>query len=256
VMDLLGSSIRSLWWQNTRGLKGFPAATALTLAVRMLGLLESLHKKGFLHRDVKLANFVMSGEGGKGQGKLCLIDFGITVPFEEEQAKAQKTKGSSLFGPQFFGSQEFASRAAHRGDAQSYGDDLESLVYVLAFMLQGALPWSEFKNSPPDVAGEMKRAAVEAIIAGNCEKGSKWISGALDGPCGAVIKELLTYLEKLEFGERPDYAYCRNALMKTYSAETGRDQLVDEYEWSRPSALASQPPRSSSASCVDFLDLF
>ena len=37
-------------------------------------LLEKLHRKGFIHRDVKPANFVMSGDAGdKGGGRLCLM---------------------------------------------------------------------------------------------------------------------------------------------------------------------------------------
>ena len=91
VMQLLGSSVRELWWKRTRGSRGREPATVMNLGCRMLEVLEQLHLKGYIHRDLKPANFAMSGDedGDKGRGQLCLIDFGIASPIANEQAKAE-----------------------------------------------------------------------------------------------------------------------------------------------------------------------
>jgi len=94
VMQLLGADLSTLWWDTTRGSRGFNAATCLVLGVRMLELIEKLHDKGFIHCDIKPANFMMSGDGkGKGSGKLCLIDFGLSVPFENWNMNGRKLEG-------------------------------------------------------------------------------------------------------------------------------------------------------------------
>lgn len=71
-------------------------------------------------------------------------------------------------GPQFFGTVLYASMTAHRGEAQSYRDDLEALIYVFAWMLNGGLPWGDC--SDPDTVLTMKRMCVESLVAGECKK--------------------------------------------------------------------------------------
>jgi len=268
VMDLLGASIADLWWETTHGSRGFEEGTAVGLAVRMLGLLEKLHDKGFIHRDLKPANFVMSGhrrEGAakgrkrtaaeKGRGRVCLIDFGISVPFQKEKEQSSQRAGSSsLWGNKFFGTVLYASMTAHRGEAQSYRDDLEALIYVFAWMLNGGLPWGDC--SDPDTVLTMKRMCVESLVAGECKKvvgkDGKELCNIKRGPtcpCTIAVRELLTYCQTLSFDQRPDYALCTETLMKAYTAVTGREQIPEEeeWEWKKPPKPTPKP--------LDFMDL-
>ena len=258
VMDLLGASISDLWFETTRGSRGFDAPTTIALAVRMLDLLERVHAGGYIHRDIKPANFVMSGDGGRGRGQLRLIDFGIAVPIEEEKAKAAKT-GSSLWGKQFFGTRVYASATAHDGDAQSFRDDLEAVVYVLAFLTNGGVPWGAAERSLDEV-GAMKRLAVASIIAGDCEQGGSRHGEQIcdlvrcdDRAVAVAIRELLAHCRELNFGDLPDYAHCKAVLMKAYSAVTGRSELAEEQEWNDP-PKPRQSARSATAG-VDLMDL-
>ena len=266
VMQLLGSSVRELWWKRTRGSRGLEPATVMNLGCRMLEVLEQLHLKGYIHRDLKPANFAMSGDegGDKGRGQLCLIDFGIASPIANEQAKAEEaSKGSSLSQPAFYGTRMFASRAAHKGKPQSFGDDLEAVVYVLSYLLNGALPWGDAAvGSSLEGVGGMKSAAIAAVVAGECDDESSsacaLVRCAESAASGAALKELLLHSDGLGFGELPDYTHCQGVLRTAYTSETAREQLSDDYEWNRPpeEAETQAPPRSSGAGCVDFLDLF
>jgi len=138
VMDLLGTSVTDLWFESTSGLRGLQPASALGLAFRMLHLLQRLHDKGFVHRDVKPSNFVMSGSRGEPRaGRLCLIDFGLAVAFSPHDHRLDTlTQTSPALGEEkFYGTKMYASISAHQGGAQSFRDDLESLVWVLAFLV-------------------------------------------------------------------------------------------------------------------------
>ena len=249
VMQLLGADLSTLWWDTTRGSRGFNAATCLVLGVRMLELIEKLHDKGFIHRDIKPANFMMSGDGGKGSGKLCLIDFGLSVPFEKEKKREKEestSSCSSIRGKKFYGTILFASVNALYGDAQSYRDDLEALIYVLAYFMNGGLPWDEGRKLDADITAKTKKWVVDNIVAGESSEGSASLV-RLDS--GAVITELLTHCRALSFDERPDYAWCQAELVKAYIAATGREEIIEDWEWNHPSGQQKTP-------AVEFMDGF
>jgi serine/threonine protein kinase len=56
--------------------KCFSIVTTINFGLQALESLEILHDQGFIHRDVKMANF-MVGRGAEGAAKVYLIDFGL-----------------------------------------------------------------------------------------------------------------------------------------------------------------------------------
>jgi serine/threonine protein kinase len=71
-MELLGESLNSLLSQQTK----FKLPTVVDLGRQVLGRLKSLHSKGFVHRDVKPPNLLLSRRSGSK--KVYLIDFGLS----------------------------------------------------------------------------------------------------------------------------------------------------------------------------------
>ncbi|PIK48072.1 putative casein kinase I isoform alpha isoform X3 [Apostichopus japonicus] len=82
VMDLLGPSLEDLFnFCNRR----FSAKTVLMLADQMIGRIEYVHKKNFIHRDIKPDNFLMGI--GRHCNQLFLIDFGLAKKYKDTRSK-------------------------------------------------------------------------------------------------------------------------------------------------------------------------
>ena len=74
VMELLGPDIWSLF--NKQDEK-FSLKTILMLAEQFLDRVEYLHKKNYIHKDLKLDNFLM-GTGEK-EAMVYFVDFGFSI---------------------------------------------------------------------------------------------------------------------------------------------------------------------------------
>jgi len=133
VMELLGPNLEQL--RNYCDGK-LSLQTALMLTDQMISRLENVHNNFYVHRDLKPNNFVIGR--GNHMNVIYLIDFGL--------AKQYKDKVTGAHIPfmdknQIIGTIRFASINAHYGVEQSRRDDLESLCYVLIYLLKGELPW-------------------------------------------------------------------------------------------------------------------
>ena len=83
VMDLLGPSLEDLFNFCSRR---FTMKTVLMLADQMIGRIEFVHNKNFIHRDIKPDNFLMGI--GRHCNKLFLIDFGLAKKYRDSRTRA------------------------------------------------------------------------------------------------------------------------------------------------------------------------
>ena len=102
-------------------------ATALHFLEQIASALDAIHNVGVLHRDLKPANVML-----RGDGSLCLIDFGLAKTNETD---AELTGTREIFGTPYYMSPEQGH--AELIDARS---DLYSLGIVFYEMLMGASP--------------------------------------------------------------------------------------------------------------------
>ena len=72
-MELLGPDIESLF---TKRRSRFSLKTVLMLAEQMITRVEFLHKKNYIHRDLKPDNFLMGT--GESKATVYLADYGLT----------------------------------------------------------------------------------------------------------------------------------------------------------------------------------
>jgi serine/threonine protein kinase len=113
---------------------------------KMISILRSIHMQGFVHRDVKPDNFIITIER-----QVYLIDFGLCKTFSFDNVE-RKTEGR-------IGSLNYMSRRAHKRMEIQPNDDIESLGYSLFYLLTGSLPWEN--ESDPEKIMERKEDFVK-----------------------------------------------------------------------------------------------
>ena len=190
VLELLGPSIEDLFDQCQRK---FSLKTILMLADQILTRLEYIHSKSFIHRDLKPENLLV-GLGNK-QNLIYIIDFGLSKKFRDPKTlkHIQYKEGKHLTG-----TARYASINTHVGIEQSRRDDLESLAYVLLYLVRGNLPWQGMNASN-------KMAKYKQVL-------DKKVEIGIDGLCEGLPDEFRTFLEyckTLKFEDVPNYAMVK-----------------------------------------------
>lgn len=183
--------------------------SVIMVGIQMLQILEDIHDRGFVHRDVKPEN-ILTGSSVTDSSSLYLCDFGIAkyVPFQiQGDADAACV----------YGTIEFASRRALISKEQGRCDDLESLGYTLIYLMYGSLPWQGI-SFPPD---GKQSAAVRGIYYDYLWK-----------ELPPEMKMYTEYVKSLDVREKPDYEYLRS-LLNTSLRAVG---MVNDgnFEWSPP----------------------
>ncbi|KZP07791.1 kinase-like protein [Athelia psychrophila] len=104
---------------------------AASTGIDLLRILEALHKKGFVHGDIKPANIGIKVK--KGRGFPAILDFGNTKRWKAQAAEPPLVRFNGTVG--------FASVNALANQAPSPRDDVISLMYSLIYVLNDGLPW-------------------------------------------------------------------------------------------------------------------
>jgi len=158
-------------------------------------IIETIHSKYVLHRDIKPHNFMIRN------GELYLIDFGFSTFYvnEEKQHLPMRTDLESIIG-----SPKYVSINIHNGVACSRRDDLISIGYMYIFLLYGELPWDTVKSikkgEPYDALHIMNSKNQEIKMLKTIEN----IENLCKEKCPKIVEYLKrTYL--LYYNEEPDY---------------------------------------------------
>lgn len=94
VMQLAGHNLADLRKHCPQ--QRFTNSTAIRIAVQCLDAIETLHVAGFLHRDVKPANFAM-GFTEQDKRTVYILDFGLVRRFRLKNGKVRPQRKSAGF---------------------------------------------------------------------------------------------------------------------------------------------------------------
>jgi len=173
VIELLGRSLEQM-----KVLRGtFTLYSTILIGRHILGILQSIHEMGVVHRDIKPDNFLF-GLNDKSK-QLYMIDFGFCRKYSTSHDPATT---NSLIG-----SPNYASINAHNCIELSRRDDLESLGYMMMYLYLGILPWAD--STDQQIIKIQKLQILE------------------DSRVPLVLIGYLRYVRALKFRELPDYKF-------------------------------------------------
>ena len=182
VLNLLGNSLQSVL--NSK--KTFSLKLVLQVGLQIISILQSIHDKGLVHRDIKPDNFLL-GNNDTNKKQIYIIDFGFCKSIENV-TNVKKTNG-------LIGSLTYASLNSHNYTELSFQDDLESLGYMLIYFYQGFLDWQKTENVKLII--QMKQQIVD------------------NDKIPIVLRDFLRSVRLLGFKEMPHY----NSLISLFKRE-------------------------------------
>lgn len=208
VMELLGPSLQDIFELYDHR---FSLETVGVIGLQILDLIEFIHSKNIIYRDIKPENF-LTGRDDQ-QHVIHLIDFGLAKLYTDRQTNEHipfKMKGTITGTPRFM------SINANLGNEQSRRDDLEAIGYMLIYFLNGKLLWQNIESDSwteklNTIARIKEKTSVKKICANLPEE----------------VASYLIYVRKLNFTQEPSYGYLRNLLQVL----SKRKLLDHDFDW-------------------------
>ena len=212
VMQLLGKSLENIF--NTK--KIFSIKTVSMLGNQIVSILEYIHNRHILHRDIKPDNFVM------GINDLCqyvyILDFGLAKKYRSSRTLKQYP----LFNRRkLTGTARYASINALRGLEHSRRDDLEAVGYMLMYFLRGSLPWQGLQ-------AKTKEERYKKIL----EKKIEISANELCEGFPPEFEKYVEYTRNMEYLEPPDYEMLRGLFSSVIRKMNNKFDYV--YDWTTP----------------------
>jgi serine/threonine protein kinase len=186
VVERLGVDMEHMRAQTISG--KLPLNKVLNIGEHALRVIEKFHRHGFVHRDIKPDN-LLTGVDGRG---LFLIDFGLSKYILDSSGRhIPQSRNKSLTG-----TPRYASISNHLGREQGRRDDLESLGFVLLYLLRGSLPWKDMEDYDNILRCKQNSLRTEKLYK--------------DAP--SCFRAYFQSISRLGFADEPDYKRLRAIL--------------------------------------------
>ena len=186
----------------------------------MVNVLQYIHDRHIIHRDIKPDNFVMGAN--ENNAHLYLLDFGLAKKYRSSRTLIQYPL---IKKKKLTGTARYASIHALEELEQSRRDDLESVGYVLMYFLRGGLPWQGLKiRSKEDrykkILSKKKETSSEELCKGFPEE----------------FREFVEYTRNLEYTEQPKYDKLKNKFYNLVCNKMG-ESFDYVYDWTTENDL-------------------
>ena len=215
VMQLLDKSLEDLFNQYFK----FSIKTTAMLGYQMVNVLQYIHDRHIIHRDIKPDNFVMGAK--ENNDRLYLLDFGLAKKYRSSRTLIQYPY---IKKKKLTGTARYASIHALEAYEQSRRDDLESVGYVLMYFLRGELPWQGLRvKSKEDryknILDKKKETSSEELCKNFPNEFYKYVS----------------YTRKLQYEENPDYDMLKELFLNV--VKKIKEKMDYIYDWTTDADL-------------------
>ena len=211
VMQLLGKSLDKIL--NELPSKKMSLRCACNIAYQLITIFEIIHNNDIIHRDIKPANIAI---GYEDKYKfLYVLDFGLSKKYRIGHSKKHLpfTKNNQLIG-----NARYSSINALEGGTQSRRDDLESIGYLILYLILGKLPWQgKVSHSKDDKYYKIREIKKQTTPEELCKGLPK------------QFEDYVKYTRNLEYEANPDYNYLRNLFLSTLKSYNW--ELDYYYDW-------------------------
>ena len=220
IMELLGKSLDNIL--NEFPNKKLSLRCVCNIAYQLLTILELIHESSIIHRDIKPGNIAVGG--GERSKYIYLLDFGLSAQYRDINTKRHFPFNE---GNKLIGNARYSSINSLKGGTQSRRDDLESLGYLLIYLILGKLPWQGYVSHSKDD----KYYKIEQIK----EKTTP------EQLCQGLPKQLADYINYtriLKYESEPDYKHLKqlflemlnyNGLKFDFFYDWNKSQQTDKY---------------------------
>ena len=189
------------------------------LGYQMVNILQYIHDRHIIHRDIKPDNFVMGAK--ENNDRLYILDFGLAKKYRSSRTLRQYPY---IKKKKLTGTARYASIHALEAYEQSRRDDLESVGYVLMYFLRGELPWQGLRV-------KSKEDRYKRIL----EKKKETSSEELCVGFPREFYQYVDYTKKLEYEEDPDYDMLKQLFLDVIKKRKEKMDYI--YDWTTNSDL-------------------
>lgn len=214
VSELCGESLDWCLKRRLFRRRRFTLMETCAVGLELLRNIRHLHRAGYVHRDVSLANFLLPRyPPSAGAPLLYIVDFGISQLMSPYVAKrAQDASGTLRFASVNIGVEPLGWR-----------DDLQSLGFVLLACLRGELPWDEEACRPcPRRDANRQRRAVAAAKLKLIRSGSVRAVPGIEHQAAKLVDAFFSLLDGLAPEDYPPYDRIEQLLRGAGSEAAGR----------------------------------
>ena len=209
VMQLLDKSLEDLFNKYEK----FTIKTTSMLGYQMVEIMQYIHDRHIIHRDIKPDNFVMGAN--ENNARLYLLDFGLAKKYRSSRTLIQYPY---IKKHKLTGTARYASIHALEAYEQSRRDDLESIGYVLLYFLRGNLPWQGLKV-------KSKEDRYKKILDKKRETSTEEL--CRDFP--QEFYQYVDYTKNLEYEENPNYDMLKKLFYDVI--KKSREKFDYIYDW-------------------------